>query len=74
MTDWLKNYALQHFIISFELATFVVLMISIISVAFVESIDWINGKLLITPHARDTIGKSAKKKLEKATKAKKGAA
>ena len=61
MTDWLKNYALQHFMISFELATFVGLMISIISVAFVEGIAWINGKLLITPHARDTIGKSAKK-------------
>ena len=36
-------------------------MISIISVAFVEGIAWINGKLLITPHARDAIGKSAKK-------------
>ena len=47
--------------ISFELATFVGLMISIISVAFVEGIAWINGKLLITPHARDAIGKSAKK-------------
>ena len=61
MTGWLKNYAPQHFMISFELATFVGLMISIISVAFVEGIDWINGKLLITPHARDPIRKSTKK-------------
>jgi len=61
MTDWLKNYALQHFIISFELATIVGLMISIISVAFVKGIAWINGKLLITPHSRDAIGKSTKK-------------
>ena len=42
--------------ISFELTIFVSLMISIISVAFVEGIAWINGKLLITPHARDAIG------------------
>ena len=56
MTGWLKNYAPQHFMISFELAAFVGLMTSIISVAFVEGIDWINGKLLITPHARDAIG------------------
>ena len=47
--------------ISFELTIFVSLMISIISVAFVEGIAWINGKLLITPHARDPIRKSAKK-------------
>ena len=47
--------------ISFELTIFVSLMISIISVAFVEGIDWINGKLLITPHARDPIRKSTKK-------------
>ena len=47
--------------ISFELTIFVSLMISIISVAFVESIAWINGKLLITPHARDPIRKSTKK-------------
>ena len=49
MTGWLKNYAPQHFMISFELA------------AFVEGIDWINGKLPITPHARDPIRKSTKK-------------
>ena len=47
--------------ISFELTIFVSLMISIISVAFVESIPWINGKLLITHHAREAIEKSAKK-------------
>ena len=47
--------------ISFELTIFVSLMISIISVAFVESIAWINGKLLITHHAREAIEKSAKK-------------
>ena len=47
--------------ISFELTIFVSLMISIISVAFVESITWINGKLLITHHAREAIEKSAKK-------------
>ena len=56
MTGWLKNYAPQHFMISFGLAAFVGLMISIISVAFVEGIAWINGKLLITPHAHDAIG------------------
>ena len=61
MTGWLKNYAPQHFMISFELAAFVGLMTSIISVAFVEGIDWINGKLLITHHAREAIEKSAKK-------------
>ena len=47
--------------ISFELTIFVSLIISIISVAFVESIAWINGKLLITHHAREAIEKSAKK-------------
>ena len=47
--------------ISFELTIFVSLMISIFSVAFVESIAWINGKLLITHHAREAIEKSAKK-------------
>ena len=61
MTGWLKNYAPQHFMISFELTIFFSLMISIISMAFVESIAWINGKLLITPHARDPIRKSTKK-------------
>ena len=55
MTGWLKNYAPQHFMISFGLAAFVGLMISIISVAFVESIAWINGKLLFTHHASDFI-------------------
>ena len=47
--------------ISFELTIFVSLMISIISVAFVEGIAWINGKLLITHHAREAIEESAKK-------------
>ena len=47
--------------ISFELTIFFSLMISIISMAFVESIAWINGKLLITHHAREAIEKSAKK-------------
>ena len=41
--------------ISFGLAAFVGSIISIISVAFVEGIAWINGKLLITLHARDGI-------------------
>ena len=43
--------------ISFGLAAFVGSIISIISVAFVEGIAWVNGKLLITPHAHDAIGK-----------------
>ena len=37
------------------MAAFVGLIISIISVAFVESIAWINGKLLFTHHASDFI-------------------
>ena len=43
--------------ISFELTIFFSLMISIISMAFVESIAWINGKLLITHHASEAIEK-----------------
>ena len=61
MTGWLKNNAPQHFMISFGLAAFVGLMISIILVAFVEGIAWVNGKLLITPHAHDAIGKIRQK-------------
>ena len=61
MTGWLKNYAPQHFMISFGLAAFVSLMISIISLAFVEDTAWINGKLLITPHERDAIGEIRQK-------------
>ena len=37
------------------MAAFVGLIISIISVAFVERIAWINGKLLFTHHASDVI-------------------
>ena len=55
MTHWLKNYSPQRFLISFGLAAFVGSIISIISVPFVEGIAWINGKLLITLHARDGI-------------------
>ena len=61
MTGWLKNYAPQHFMISFGLSAFVGLMISITSVAFVEGIAWINGKLLITPHEHDAIGEIRQK-------------
>ena len=53
MTGWLKNYAPQRFLISFGLAAFIGLMASVASEAFVEGIAWINGKLLIAPHARD---------------------
>ena len=55
MTGWLKNYSPQRFLISFGLAAFIGLMASVTSVAFVEGIAWINGKLLITLHARDGI-------------------
>ena len=51
--------------ISFGLAAFVGLIISIISVPFVEGIAWINGKLLITLHARDGIEENPPRRVQR---------
>ena len=54
MTGWLKNYSPQRFLISFGLAAFIGLMASVASEAFVSGIAWINDRLFIAPHSRDT--------------------
>ncbi|MDP6251206.1 MAG: chloride channel protein [Verrucomicrobiota bacterium] len=53
MTGWLKNYSPQRFLISFGLAAIIGLVASFASVAFVEGVFWINGKLFISPKSRD---------------------
>ena len=54
MTGWLKNYSPQRFLISFGLASVIGLMASVASEAFVTGIAWINDRLFIAPHSRDT--------------------